>query len=105
MYGNILVYHEMVKSDSILHNRFLEKNTDGRETLKKLTSKIEVPEHIISQSTNIGVRIQNSIFSKSMIGLPLETDYLSCLKMLNILSDSYGNPIIDLEKKIGRAHV
>jgi len=89
MYGNILVYHEMVKSDSILHNRFLEKNTDGRETLKKLTSKIEVPEHIISQSTNIGVRIQNSIFSKSMIGLPLETDYLSCLKMLNILSDSY----------------
>src|SRR5699024_5955189 len=64
-------------------------NTDGRETLKKLTSKIEVPEHIISQSTNIGVRIQNSIFSKSMIGLPLETDYLSCLKMLNILSDSY----------------
>lgn len=90
IYGNILLYHDIVKSDSILRNRFLEKNIEGRKTLEILTSKIEVPEYIIAQSANISVRIQNEIFSsKSLEPLPLEHDYNSCLKMLNIMYDRY----------------
>lgn len=90
MYGNILLYHDIVKSDSILRNRFLEKNIEGRKTLEGITSKIEVPEYIIAQSANISVRIQNEIFSsKSLESLPIEHDYHSCLKMLNIIYDRY----------------
>ncbi|GAA4067309.1 helicase-related protein [Amphibacillus indicireducens] len=89
MYGNILLYHDIVKSDSILRNRFLEKNNDGKATLEKVVSKIEVPDYIIAQSANISVSIQNKIYSKSMDELPVKTDYQSCLNMLNILFDSY----------------
>lgn len=90
IYGNILLYHDLVKSDSILRYRFLEKNEKGRITLDKITSRIEVPEYIIAQSTNISVNKQNEIFSKfSMEELPVETDYQSCLKMLKLLYDCY----------------
>ncbi|GIO23468.1 DEAD/DEAH box helicase [Oceanobacillus sp. J11TS1] len=90
IYGNILLYHDIVKSDSILRNRFLEKNKDAKIVLEKVTSNIKVPDYIIAQSANIKVHIQNKIHSSlSVDELPEKTDYNSCLKMLNIIYDYY----------------
>lgn len=89
-YGNILTYHNSLKSDSLLRNVFLEKNPDGRETLKEIDSKIKIPEEILAQSTTIRVDVQNEIFnSDDLQELPSQTDYKSCLKLLEILYDRY----------------
>lgn len=90
IYGNILLYHDIVKSDSILRNRFLKKNKNGSETLEKIVSDINIPDYIIAQSANISIFIQNKIFLKrQMKELPNTVDYESCLEVLHIMYDCY----------------
>lgn len=89
MYSNILIYHEAVKGDSVLRNKYLEKVDKGKENLKKVSDRIIVPEHIISQSVNININIQNEILNQVMELFPSEYEYQDCLKLLTILYDKY----------------
>lgn len=89
-YGNILTYHNSVKSESLLLNTFLDKVEDGRETLKSMTNNIKVPEKILAQSTNIDIKVQNEIYtSNDLEQLPTNTDYRSCRDLLEILYHRY----------------
>lgn len=89
-YGNILFYQESVKNDSVLRIRFLDKNkAEGKKTLEKLTRKNKIPDTVLLQSVNIKVDIQNNIFQKELLPFPTDTDYQSCVTLLNRLYVDY----------------
>ncbi|MEB2282593.1 DEAD/DEAH box helicase [Lysinibacillus xylanilyticus] len=91
-YANILAYHSLTKTDSILRSKFIDYNQEGTSILHKLDSNIEVPKEILAQSTNIKLIYQNNILTlgKMLPKVPEEVDYKSCLAMLNILYDYYN---------------
>ena len=90
MYSNILLYQDIVESSSILKDKFLEKIGDnGRKTLKKKRSELEVPEKIIEQSININLDSQNKILTSSSTAFPNSFDYDACFEILKILCQKY----------------
>ena len=90
MYSNILLYQDIVESSSILKDKFIEKIGDnGRKTLKKKRSELEVPEKIIEQSININLDSQNKILTSSATAFPNSFDYDACFEILKILCQKY----------------
>jgi len=91
-YANILAYHSLTKTDSILRSKFIDHNKEGTSILHKIDSNIEVPKEILAQSTNIKLVYQNNILTlaKMLPEVPEEVNYKSCLAMLNILYDYYN---------------
>lgn len=91
-YGNILAYHGLSRTDSILRSMFINNNSNGVDILNKINTKNNVPEDILAQSMTIKLKYQNDILALGTIlpELPLEVNYNNCLKVLNTLYDHYN---------------
>ncbi|KON68890.1 helicase [Peribacillus butanolivorans] len=91
-YGNILAYHDLSKTDSILRSMFIDNNNDGASILNKIDSRNQVPNDILAQSMTIKLQYQNDIvaFGKLLPQIPLEVNYQNCLEILNILYNFYN---------------
>ncbi|MGG3640026.1 DEAD/DEAH box helicase [Bacillus gobiensis] len=91
-YGNILAYHGLSKTDSILRSKFIDNNKDGTQILNNIDIKNEVPKEILAQSMNIKLRYQNDILTMGKM-LPEVSDkvnYNTCLELLSTLYDYYN---------------
>lgn len=109
MYGNILIYHDAINGDSILKDKFFDKNQDAISILKKVRDKLEVPSEIMANNININFALQNKIMKNDTPILPTETNFRDCLSLLEILYDQYSwdktetkgrNPMINSKSKL-----
>ncbi|QII51332.1 DEAD/DEAH box helicase [Bacillus paralicheniformis] len=91
-YGNVLAYHGLSKTDSILRSMFINKNKNGAEILNQLDFTNEVPKAILAQSMNIKLKYQNNILDigKILPRVSEEVNYDNCLEILNTLYDYYN---------------
>ena len=91
-YGNILAYHGMSKTDSILRSKFIDNNKQGTQILNKIDNENEVPKEILAQSMNIKLSYQNDILTlgKMLPEVPNEVNYNTCLELLITLYDYYN---------------
>ncbi|MDC0764920.1 DEAD/DEAH box helicase [Brevibacillus sp. AG] len=90
-YGNILAYHALSKTDSILRSKFIDRNNQAKEIINYLEKLNKVPENILSQSSTIKLVYQNKILSSSIkMNIPKKTGYQECLDLLNRLYDLYN---------------
>lgn len=89
MYGNILLYHDTVNSDSILKDRFINSESNALDELRKIRNKNSIPGNILAESIDIDVGIQNKVISGNKETLPSETTYEGCYKVLRILLKEY----------------
>lgn len=109
MYGNILLYHDTVNSDSILKDKFIDSGNNSLEILKKIRNENSIPGNILAESIDIDVEIQNKVFNGNKELLPAETTYEGCYKVLRLLCREYGwlrteskgnNPMIRSEEQL-----
>ncbi|HFD0848696.1 TPA: hypothetical protein ACF1RY_002914 [Enterococcus hirae] len=91
-YGNILSYHALSKTDSLLRSKFIDKNEQSREIINYLDKSNSVPIDIIAQSSTIKLIYQNRILSMqdSLPNIPQKTEYEDCLHLLENLYDLYN---------------
>ncbi len=89
MYGNVLLFHDSINSDSVLKDRFIDNNADSVSILKKMRSSLKVPSEILATSIGINVANQNKIVISDVPQLPKTTGYEDCLKVLSILYEQY----------------
>ena len=89
MYGNILLYHDTVNSDSILKDKFIDSGNNSLEILKKIRNENSIPGNILAESIDIDIGIQNKVFNGNKELLPSETTYEGCYKVLKILCREY----------------
>lgn len=89
-YGNVLAYHSISKTDSVLRSKFIDKNSESKEIIDYIDKNNFVPESILVQSSSIKLKYQNRILSDNReIKVPLTTEYSDCLSILNSLYDNY----------------
>ncbi|EJL6720077.1 DEAD/DEAH box helicase [Vibrio alginolyticus] len=93
-YSNIAQIHEIYGYDSTLRTSFIEKVTSAKDTLKKGASINIVPEKILSYSSMIKPKYQNSILSDTpvtdLFSFGVDTSYSSCLEALEHLYTLYN---------------
>lgn len=89
MYGNILLYHDTVNSDSILKDKFIDTSKNSLEVLKKIRANNYVPSDILAESIDIKISVQNSVFKGPKKSLPADTSYEGCFEVLKILCNQY----------------
>ncbi|MDU7216483.1 MAG: helicase-related protein, partial [Dialister sp.] len=89
MYGNILLYHDTVNSDSVLKDRFIDSGNNSLDVLKKIRNENSVPGNILAESIDIDLEIQNRVFNGNKEKLPTETTYEGCYKVLRLLCGEY----------------
>lgn len=89
MYGNILLYHDTVNSDSVLKDRFIDSGNNFLDVLKKIRNENSVPGNILAESIDIDIEIQNRVFKGNKEKLPTETTYEGCYKVLRLLCEEY----------------
>lgn len=89
MYGNVLLFHDSINSDSVLKDKFIDNNVDSVSILKKMRASLKVPSEILATSIGINVANQNKIAISYVPQLPKTTGYEDCLKVLNILYEQY----------------
>lgn len=104
MYGNILIYHDIVGSDSVLKNMFINENKYGIDTLAKIKKQNKVPPEILSDSIDISYRMQNEILSSTNEPMPDSTNFEDCRKLLEILYDAYKWNVTESKGKSGFAN-
>lgn len=109
MYGNVLLFHDSINSDSVLKDKFIDNNVDSISLLKKMRTSLKVPSEILATSIGINVSNQNRIAISDVPQLPKTTKYEDCLKVLNILYEQYKwqetesggrNPMIRNKKQL-----
>ncbi|MHC5099260.1 DEAD/DEAH box helicase [Peptoniphilus genitalis] len=70
MYGNILLYHDTVNSDSILKDRFIDSGNNSLDILKKIRNENSIPGNILAEGIDINIEIQNKVFNGNKELLP-----------------------------------
>lgn len=83
--------HEIRKDDSVLRSNFIERNTQGRDVLKRAVKKNNVPEKILTTSSSIKIMYQNEVYKKisSSDKLPTSIDYDTILNVMEKLYKLY----------------
>ena len=89
MYGNILIYHDSINSDSVLKDMFIDSNENAVSLLKRTRNSLVVSPEILATSIDISFINQNKIASREAPELPKTTNKEDCLEVLNILYDQY----------------
>lgn len=89
MYGNILLFHDSINSDSVLKDKFIDNNINSISLLKKIRTSLKVPSEILAKSIGINIVSQNRIATFKVPELPKTTKYEDCLEVLNILYTQY----------------
>ena len=109
MYGNILLFHDLINNESILKDRFLDSDKKSMSLLKKKRNLLKVAPEILATSIDINIANQNKIASNNVPSLPTSTNREDCLKVLNILYEQYEwnktesdgrNPMIRHKKQL-----
>ena len=109
MYGNILLYHDTVNSDSILKDRFIDSGNNSLDILKKIRNENSIPGNILAEGIDINIEIQNNVFNGDKELLPIETTYEGCYEVLKILCREYdwlrteskgNNPLIKTKEQL-----
>lgn len=109
MYGNILLYHDTVNSDSILKDRFIDSGNNSLDILKKIRNENSIPGNILAEGIDINIEIQNKVFNGDKELLPIETTYEGCYEVLKILCKEYdwlrtenkgNNPLIRSKEQL-----
>ncbi|MBS5126604.1 MAG: DEAD/DEAH box helicase [Clostridium sp.] len=90
LYGNILVYHELISGESILKYNYINAEDNGVHHLRKLKKEIIVPSDIVASNIDINIKSQNMILKDDSNYMPENTDYEGCLRLLNILYEKYN---------------
>ncbi len=90
MYGNILMFHYSINSDSILKDKFLDSETQSLSVLKKTNKALKLPSEILANSVDINFKTQNTIFINKTPSFPSNTSYQDCLTILEILYEQYN---------------
>ena len=99
-YSNILCIHEIGKSDSVLSSNFLKENSDAKKILAWVAKSNHIPLNILEQSSTIKLKYQNEIWDNPDLRLlPTEFSQEACLKILEILYNTYH---WDIEESSGR---
>lgn len=88
MYGNILLYHDSLSSESVLKDKFVDSN-ERQDRLKKIQRSLKIPGSILARNVDIGFQYQDNIFIEETPTLPEGTTYMDCLKVLEILYEQY----------------
>lgn len=89
MYGNILLFHDSINSDSVLKDKFIDSSNNSVAILKKTRANLNVSPEILATSIGINIADQNRIATHDVPMLPDETKYEDCLQVLNILYNQY----------------
>lgn len=89
MYGNILLFHDSINSDSVLKDKFIDSSNNSVAILKKTRANLNVSPEILATSIGINIADQNRIATHDVPMLPNETKYEDCLQVLNILYNQY----------------
>lgn len=91
-YGNILAYHALSKTDSILRSKFIDKNVKAKEIINYLEKINKVPDRILSQSSTIKLIYQNNILlsETEFMDVPDSLGYKECLELLESLYELYN---------------
>jgi superfamily II DNA/RNA helicase len=89
MYGNILLFHDSINSDSVLKDNFIDSSNNSVAILKKTRANLNVAPEILATSIGINIADQNRIATHDVPMLPNETKYEDCLQVLNILYNQY----------------
>lgn len=91
-YGNILAYHALSKTDSLLRSKFIDSNSDSKEIISYLERINKVPDRILSQSSTIKLIYQNEILSSETQHKSIDNTigYNECLDLLNELYELYN---------------
>ena len=109
MYGNILLYHDTVNSDSILKDRFIDSGNNSLDILKKIRNENSIPGNILAEGIDINIEIQNKVFNGDKELLTIETTYEGCYEVLKILCREYdwlrtenkgNNPLIRSKEQL-----
>lgn len=89
MYGNILLFHDLINNDSILKNKFIGEGENFLSLLNKTKNSLKVPPKILATSIDIDIVRQNKIAISDVPNLPTSTNWDDCLKVLTILYEQY----------------
>lgn len=94
IYGNILLFHNLVGDDSILKNKFIDviskKDKNKVSILEKMKTILKITPEILARSITINFNYQNKIVSsKNLRSFPKTTNWPDCCTVLNILYDEY----------------
>lgn len=89
MYGNILIFHDSINSDSVLKNKFIDNNANSFSLLKKARTSLKISSEILATSIGINISNQNRIATYDVPQLPETTKYEDCLRTLDILYNQY----------------
>lgn len=90
-YSNILYVHQVGKSDSILINSFLKKNSKAKQILESVSKSNEIPLSILEQCSTIKPKYQNALWKSSQLeSLPHEISKENCQHILECLYDVYN---------------
>jgi len=89
MYGNILLFHDLINNDSILKNKFIGEGKNFLSLLNKTKNSLKVPSEILATSIDIDIVRQNKIAISDVPNLPTSTNWDDCLKVLTILYEQY----------------
>lgn len=89
MYGNILLFHDLINNDSILKNKFIGEDKNFLSLLNKTKNSLKVPPEILATSIDIDIVRQNKIAISDVPNLPTSTSWDDCLKVLTILYEQY----------------
>ena len=109
MYGNILLYHDTVNSDSILKDKFINSEKNSLDIMNKIRNKNSIPGNILAESIDIDIETQNNVLKGNKESLPKQTTYEGCYKVLSLLckeydwltTESHGiNPMIKSEEQL-----
>ncbi|MGD1818805.1 MAG: DEAD/DEAH box helicase [Pleomorphochaeta sp.] len=90
MYGNILIFHDSIDSDSILKDKFIDSKNQSLSVLKKTRKALKIPSEILANSVDINFKNQNTIFINKTPSFPRNTTYQDCLTLLEILYEQYN---------------
>lgn len=109
MYGNILLYHDTVNSDSILKDKFINSGKNSLDIMNKIRNKNSIPGNILAESIDIDIETQNNVLKGNKESLPKQTTYEGCYKVLSLLCKEYDwltteskgfNPMIKSEEQL-----
>jgi len=92
-YANIVLIHQVSKTDSILMSNFLKKNNEGEKILDKVGKNNNIPIKILEQCSSIKVLYQNKVWNsinENEQAFPVEINVKSCHDILLKMYDYYN---------------
>lgn len=92
-YANIVLTHQISKTDSILMSNYLKSNTNGKKILERMEKENHISTSIMEQCSNIKNSYQNDVWNSIQLGkraFPEEVTKETCLEVLEKMYNYYN---------------